>query len=288
MNHEDELMRYEEDAEERYDGYADEIYDEDDFDTGFDGLDDEDSFVDDEAYEEVEYIPAYEEEDGFDDAYDSYAAKTIGKIDPNDRTLTVVVKNQSGADAPAIIFGGFASEPQVAGVTVEIEESSHKEVREESKSNPFSIEGMRMSVSDPLQFDNVLKITNRTATGSNREQVFQPRNSTSPQNFSSNLILSQDFAMNVSGRDSIKFMVKDGVTVVFTFTIKARANLGNLLKGRNVAELSRTPQSTGLPQLDMLRKKKPKVVKKVVRRLPTRDRAAARRQRYNLRRRSGR
>jgi hypothetical protein len=82
----DKLMAYEDDAEDRYDDY--DGYEEDDFDTGFEG--NEDSYYDEDEYydEEVEYIPADD-----DDMYDSYKTTSIGRIDPNDRTLTVVVKN---------------------------------------------------------------------------------------------------------------------------------------------------------------------------------------------------
>lgn len=299
----DELMDYESEAEDRYDDYddydedgydedyeddgydddEDEYYedDEDDFDTGFEG--NEDGYDDDyDGYEEeeIEYVPA------MDDEYDSYKTTSIGKIDPNDRTLTVVVKNTSGADAEAIVFGGNQEAAQPAGVTVTVEESSHKEVQEESKANPFKIGGMKMSASNALQFDNVLKVTRRTATGSNTIRVYQPRNATSPQNFTQQLIDDDNFEMDVTGQDSLRLLVKDGVTVVFTFTIKARANMGNLLRGNNVAELSTTPRTTGLPQLDLVRRKQPRAfgvrpkrrVRKVVRRRrPTRRRVVRRR-----------
>ncbi len=280
-DYDDELMDYEGDAEDRYDDYdyEDEQYgDEDSFDEGFDGADD--SYYDDDyEEEEVEYQPAMGEyEDQYDSMYDSYKTTSIGKIDPNDRTLTVVVTNVSGADAEAIVYGGNEEAAQPAGVTVTVGESSHKEVREESKSNPFKIAGMKMSVSDPLQFDNVMRVTRRTAAGSNTVRVYQPRNATSPQNFTQQLIDDDNFEMDVTGQDSLRVLVKDGVTIVFTFTVKARANMGNLLKGRNVAELSRSPRTTGLPQLDLLRKRKPTAfgirpkprVRKIIRRRPTR------------------
>lgn len=330
----DELMDYESEAEDRYDDYdedyedgydedgydedyEDEYYDddEDEFDTGFEGNedgydddydgydDDYDGYDDDyDGYEEeeIEYVPAMD-----DDGYDSYKTTSIGKIDPNDRTLTVVIKNASGADAEAIVFGGNQEAAQPAGVTVTVEESSHKEVQEESKANPFKIAGMKMSASNALQFDNVLKVTRRTAAGSNTVRVYQPRNATSPQNFTQQLIDDDNFEMDVTGQDSLRFLIKDGVTVVFTFTIKARANMGNLLRGNNVAELSTTPRTTGLPQLDLVRRRQPtafgrrpkrrvrKVVRRrrptrsVVRRKPTRRRSTRRRPtRSSYRRRS--
>ncbi|WP_339625459.1 hypothetical protein [uncultured Winogradskyella sp.] len=254
----DELMRYEEAAEDQYDDYDnDDMYDdeEDDFDSGFEGLEDG---YDEEYEDEYDDYDDYADEGEYDDdAYDDYTRSSIGKIDPNDRTLTVVVTNKSGASAEAVIFGGNAESAQPNGVSVDIEESSHKEVREESKSNPFKIAGMKYSVSSPLQFDNVLRIDRRTASGSKTTRVYQPRNATSPQNFTQSLIDDDNFEMDVTGQDSLRVIVEDGVTAVFTFTIKARANLGNLLKGTNVAELSRAPRTTGLPQLDLIRRRRP-------------------------------
>lgn len=246
------LRNYEEEAEDRYDdynnddsyvedGYEEESDYDDDFDTGFEGRD---NSYDDDRYEEVEYITS---------AYDSYDATSVGKIDPNDRTLTISVTNTSGADAEAILFGANEDAVQAAGITVLVGESSHKEVREESKSNPFKIQGMKYSVSDPLQFDKVLHIIRKTSTGANTNRVYQPRNATSPQNFDRQLIDDAGFEMDVTGQDSLRFILKQGVTVVFTFTVKARANMGNLLKGSNVAELSSAPRITGLPQIDLMR-----------------------------------
>ncbi|WP_452222137.1 hypothetical protein [Lacinutrix salivirga] len=258
----DELMRYEEDAENQYDDYDDgedfdDYDDEDDFDTGFEGIEDG---YDDEYEDEYDDYDDYADEGKFEDDYDDYTAASVGKIDPNDRTLTVVITNKSGAAAEANVFGGNREAAQPNGVTVEIEESSHKEVREESKANPFKIAGMKYSVSNPLQFDNVLRVERRTASGSKTTRVYQPRNATSPQNFTQTLIDDDNFEMDVTGQDSLQIMVEDGVTAVFTFTIKARANLGNLLKGQNVAELSRAPRTTGLPQLDLIRsRRKPRL-----------------------------
>lgn len=258
----DELMRYEEDAENQYDDYDDgedfdDYDDEDDFDTGFEGLEDG---YDDEYEDEYDDYDDYADEGEFEDDYDDYTAASVGMIDPNDRTLTVVITNKSGAAAEANVFGGNREAAQPNGVTVEIEESSHKEVREESKANPFKIAGMKYSVSNPLQFDNVLRVERRTASGSKTTRVYQPRNATSPQNFTQTLIDDDNFEMDVTGQDSLQIMVEDGVTAVFTFTIKARANLGNLLKGQNVAELSRAPRTTGLPQLDLIRsRRKPRL-----------------------------
>jgi hypothetical protein len=248
MDYADELRNYEDEAESRYDdfdeeeGYEEEYDDEyDEFDTGLDG---QDSY-DDDSYEEVEYITT--------PGYDSYDATSVGAIDPNDRTLTISITNVSGVEAEAIIFGGNEDAAQAAGVTVTVGESSHKEVKEESKSNPFKVLGMKYSVSNSLQFDKVLRIVRKTSTGANHERVYQPRNATSPQNFSPTLIDDAGFSMDVTGQDSLRFLIMAGATAVFTFTIKVRANMGNLLRGSNVAEVSTAARITGLPQIDLAR-----------------------------------
>jgi len=213
----EEIRRYEQEAEDRYDDY-----DDDNFDTGLEGQD----AYDEDSYEEVEYIG---EDDSYDDdSYDSYAANSIGKINPNDRTLTITINNTSGADAEAIVFGGNENAAQPAGVTVVVQESSHNEVREESKSNPFKIQGMKMSVSDALQFDNVWTILRRSGAGARNSHPYQPRNATSPQNTDPKLIDDASFEMDVTGQDSIRFFQKAGVKTTLTFTIKARVDMGNV------------------------------------------------------------
>ncbi|MFC4636620.1 hypothetical protein ACFO3O_22135 [Dokdonia ponticola] len=269
----DELMRYEEDAEERYDDFYEGEFDEDEFDTGLEGYDDEQDLYD--GYDDEYDDPYPYEEDGYIEAlggYDDYTKQSIGRINPNDRTLTISVTNTSAAPAQAILFGANAEEAQPNGVTVVVEESSHKEVREESKAHPFKIAGMKYSVSTPIQFDNVLRIQRRTASGTQTNRVYQPRNATSPQNFNNTLIDDDNFEMDVTGQDALRFTINANSSAVFTFTVKARANLGNLLRGQNVAELSHAPRTTGLPQLDLVRRKRPTALGLPARRRPARMR----------------
>ena len=222
-HYQDELHEYEQSAEEYFDDYAG---------MGFEGIEHD---------------------------YDSYRTAMIGRIDPNDRSYTSKIMNQDTTEQEAIVFGGNENAPQGPDLTVDVQESSHNEVREESKSNPFKIVGMKMSVSDPLQFDNVLRIVHRRSSGFYQERKYQPRNATSPQNFNGKLIDDEHFEMDVTGHDSLRLKVLPGVTVVFTFTVKARANMGNLLRGMNVAEMATAPRTTGLPQLDLVRKQTPPV-----------------------------
>lgn len=290
MKEYNELSAYEEEAEDIYDDYNpyEEEYEEDDFFDEEDEEDYDDYYDDDEDYDDEDNYLPYDDED-----YDTYNVTSVGRIDPNDRTITVVVTNTSDTNQSAIIFAGNEGPSQADGVSVSVEESSHKEVQEESKSNPFKISGLKLSVSNELQLDFVLKVTRKTATGSNTTRVYQPRNASSPQNFSAKMIDDSSFEMDVTGSDSLRFTILAKTTAVFTFTIKARANVGNILKGGSVAEMSRAPRTTGLPQIDLVRRKKrkrpapPKAVssRKSRRKLRRRRSRPKRRRRFSLRRR---
>ena len=93
---------------------------------------------------------------------------------------------------------------------------------------------------------------------------------------------SQFKKFNAKDGLGIKLLIKKGIEVAIishSFTgeaIKARANMGNLLKGNNVAELSTVPRTTGLPQLDLLRKRKTTAfglpARRRVRKVPSRGR----------------
>lgn len=267
----EEIRCYEREAEEKYDDF-----DDDDFDTGLEGREDhfEEENFDEDSFEEIEYIGG--EEEHYDENYDHYAQTSIGKIDPNDRTLTITVTNTGLVDVEVVIFGANEGIVPPPGVTIVVQESSHNEVREESKANPFKIQGMKMSVSDPLQFDNIWAIVKRTSAGSETRRKYQPRNASSPQNNNPNLIDDITFEMDVTGQDSIRFVQKFGHKSTLTLTIKARVDMGNVLMGQNVAEMATAPRPTGLPQIDMVQQKNTpvfgmrpqprKVIRRIVRR----------------------
>jgi hypothetical protein len=256
----DEMEAFERDAEDRFDNF----YEEDDYDQ-------------EEEYEIIEveddYYPMeYEEE------YDNYAGNGSGVLDPNDTTYTFVINNTTTDDHEVVLFGANEAIPAPSGVTIDVAESSHNEVREESKANPFTIMGMKMSVSNTAQFDNILTLVEKTSGGRLTTYVKQPRNYQSPQNQDKNLIHAVDFTIKVTGKSSIRFIAKPGKTS-FTFSVQFRTNIGNVLSGKNVGEINHTPQPTGLPQLDLKRSEQnvsaqgraQKVVRQVASKRPVRS-----------------
>ena len=220
--------RYERDGEQNFDNFG-----------GYPS--DEDAYYEDDEYEMVE---EYEE-----DEFDSYSRDSIGRLDPNDTTYTFVITNTLEEEKDVVLFGANENLTPPEGVTIEVAESSHNEVREESKANPFTIVGMKMSVSNSQQFDNVLFLYEKTSTGRTTTNVRQPRTWQSPQNNDQKSIHAINFTMHVTGKTSLRFKAKKGSTV-FTFSIQSRTNLGNVLIGKNVAEINTAPQVTGLPQMD--------------------------------------
>jgi len=253
----EEIRHYEDAAHENFDN----------FEPGFDGVDAFDGY--DSDYEEVEYVTDPYEEAG----YDNYSANSIGTIDPNDRTYTIRIENTGTEPAEIVIFGANEAKEQPPLTSVEVMESSHNEARQESQSNPFQISGMKMVVSSAAQFDNIWQITRRSSTGTHTTRPYQPRNASSPQNQDPLMVDDHSFSVDITGMDSIRFLQNPGSTTL-TLTVKARANMGNLLKGQNVAEMTNIPRTTGLPQFDINQQKQGlpfglqagKKVRKVVRR----------------------
>ena len=209
-----------------------------------------------EAYYD-EYAGGFE---GMDPGYDNYHASTLGRINPADRTYTVRVQSTASRSQEVIVFGGYENADQPAGVTVSVGESSHAELRAESKSQPFLINGMKMFVSDPEQIGQVLKIHHRRSTGAYAGWTYQPADAVSPQNHNPKMIDDGNFEMEVTGHDSLRFQILPGASVTFVFTVRVRASMGNLLQGRNVAEVSHSPRITGLPQIDMVRMPAPRIL----------------------------
>ncbi len=229
MNYENELERYERDGEEIFDNYG-----------GRHLSVEGDHYYEDDEYEVVEEL---------DDPYDSYSQDVIGRLDPNDTTYTFVVTNANDEEKEVVLFGANENLLPPEGVTIDVAESSHNEVREESKANPFTIVGMKMAVTNSQQFDNVLFLYEKTSTGRTTTNVRQPRTWQSPQNFDQKSIHAINFTMHVTGKTSLRFKAKKGTTV-FTFSVQSRTNLGNVLIGKNVAEVNTAPSVTGLPQMD--------------------------------------
>lgn len=186
----------------------------------------------------------------FDSDSSDFCGTQDTMIEPYDRTLTFIITNTSGALADAILFGGYENAPQPAGVTVTVVESSHEEVRRETESNPYYFAGMKVRVTNEIQFGNPFKIRRKYATGSLSQGIYQPENYISPTNFNAKIIDDPSFKILIDGRTSIVIPIFDGITMTITFTTSSRANVANLVKGKNPKQVSPYIRPTGNPAID--------------------------------------
>lgn len=180
-------------------------------------------------------------------------------VEPLDRTLTFRVTSVLPAvgGEVAILFNGNVSPlVQPAGITVTVAETgggagSHDQVRVESLSNPFVIQGLRYFVGSPLQYQNAFTIQKRFPTGKNVQYLWQPTNYVSPTNLNPLVIDAIDFGVVVDGRTAVFIPVNFGETLTLTFTLKAKSNIGNQLFGKSNKELAVAPRQTGNPIADI-------------------------------------
>lgn len=197
----------------------------------------------DDGYAGEEYIGA-----------DSYAGGDgLDTIDEADRTITITISNSNTAGtANAILFGAFPfpTLTQASGITVNVLESSHDILREESKVNVMFFKGLKYKVSAEAQFDNNISLTEATASGATVTKSFQPLSYRSAQNQINTQIDAPNFAWKVAGRDYWTIPVNAGVTATLIMFIKTRSDQANVLKGHGVTTIARGKVPTGLPQLD--------------------------------------
>jgi hypothetical protein len=199
---------------------------------------------------------------------DNYAGGYIGEgsynmsgndlqsINEADRTMTIQIVNaNTSGTANAIIFSAFENSTltQPSGITVNVLESSHAEVREESKSNPFFVKGMKYIVTDADQFNQNLVMKRKTPSGGLTQYSFQPLQYRSAQNNIATQIDADNFQFEVDGRTTWTFPVLGGVTATLIVTIKTRGDIANILKGQSPVNVARGTTPTGLPQIDLRR-----------------------------------
>lgn len=194
------------------------------------------------------------------DEFMGYSPISGEELDPNDRTLTVTVTNANTASAKtARIFGSTKDLTDAnldADITITVAESSHLVVKTELLQNPFRIHGFKYSVTTASQFANTLAIYEESSTGGLNKRVWQPLNYRSAQNQLTTQIDAPDFELLVNAKTYLEVSLAASETITFTFTISEKAELKNVLKGRGVKTASGRQAPTGLPQIDMVARRR--------------------------------
>lgn len=197
---------------------------------------------------------------GFGDDFMGYAPVSGEELDPNDRTLTITVANANTASAKtARIFGAtkdLTDANKDSDITITVAESSHLIVKTELLQNVFRIKGFKYSVTTAGQFSNTISIFEESSTGGLTKRIWQPLNYRSAQNQLTTQIDAPDFELLVSAKTYVEVSLKASETITFTFTISEKAELKNVLKGRGVKTASGRQAPTGLPQIDMVARRR--------------------------------
>lgn len=168
-----------------------------------------------------------------------------GMINPLNRTLTVVIANATNA-AGVWVFGGYdvfgdgASAGSDTGITVTVKESSHAQVKRDSGKAPFYLTGAKVSVTDVLQFNNLITMAEQSSTGKIQSYKIQPQNFASPQNFQSTLLVFEpgSFSFTLNGMTYLTGDINAGVTMTMTLTLGARTDISEVFKGQSAVSVS--------------------------------------------------
>lgn len=175
----------------------------------------------------------------------------VGGLPDSDRTLNVIITNTGISTADAVLFDALGSGVQPAGITITIPNSSHDIVRNDLRSNPFLLAGMRIRTLTAPQMNEIWKIEEITPTGGATSNIFVPLTYDSAQNQRATAVDASTFQLPVTGRTKITIPVQAGESVTIIMTLRSRGNVGNILKGSASLDLSQTYAPTGLAPIDI-------------------------------------
>jgi hypothetical protein len=184
-------------------------------------------------------------------------ADGAGMLDPNGRTLTITVQNTNTATSKtAYIFGSIydlTDTLQDAAITITVAEaSSYLSLKTDLLSSPIRIFGARYNVTTVAQLSQPWNIIRQTPTGEYDSRYVQPISYRSAQNTITTQVDMMSFALLVTKDVRLSFTLVASEIVTFTFYIKEKVDVSDVLKGQNVVRSTNQTVPTGLPQIDML------------------------------------
>ena len=148
----------------------------------------------------------------------------LGKLPSYDRTLTFVIANASETDVEeAILFGENRYDDNASGgnITIDVQQSSHRQVRRDSQANPFLIVGYKVKTTTEGQLSNPWTIELSQTTGSLETYQSTPFEYASAQNQTPTQVDALGWELGVSGRIALKMNVEPNETVRIIFAATA-------------------------------------------------------------------
>lgn len=192
-------------------------------------------------------------EQSYADGGQAMGGDIFSRLDDGNKFYTVVVTNTetSGSAINAVVFGAnqySGSTQPNAGVTVDVQESSHAEARAASQTEPFWVNGLRYLTETTSQLNNqVLTIQKRTSNGAINSVIFRPLSfKTASQN--QNLqVDAPGYKFMVDGNTSIIVPVEANETVTLILQLGGRFNAANAVNGKSALEIANQRElATGL------------------------------------------
>lgn len=179
-------------------------------------------------------------------------------LNDGNKLYTVVVTNTNSTGSPAItaiVFGankyGTGEFQPNAGVTVNVLESSHAQVRAESQNSPLWINGLRYFTTTVAQMQGqTLTIYKQTAAGEVNSQIFRPLSFKTAYQQQTTQIDAPGYKFLVDGSTEVQVPVIGGETVTMVLQIGGRFDSSNIVNGQSsLAVANQRELATGLVQV---------------------------------------
>lgn len=158
------------------------------------------------------------------------------ELDPNDITLTFVIKNNSKTKkGTARMFlanmGLNESYNESQNISVRLLESSHFEIKTKSLASPFIIESVLIVVEkDPNQFCQPFSIIKRSPFGSIYTRMWQPERYKDPRDFDGKMVKTDKLRMIISGDSGIELDILPDEQVRIIMSVTRIVDLTKLLE----------------------------------------------------------
>lgn len=191
------------------------------------------------------------------------------KLSDGDKFYTAVLTNTNTGGDPvsctvfgADIYGisndqGPVNAPTpngTGGALVVIEETSHSQVRAQSLSSPFWVNGLRYMVATQPQLNKLASVQMSQSSGSFASQQFRPLSYKSAAQLNSLQVDAPTFQFGVNGSISFVVPVIANEQVTITFQIGGRFEPSNIVDNQSpIAVANQAPLPTGLTTVNIVK-----------------------------------
>lgn len=194
------------------------------------------SYEGDESYDDDGY-----DDDGYDDD-DSYDEDYSGggkKLSVSERTHNIVVANTTAGDKAINLFDAYANSNAnlnglPAGATVTVDNGSYARFLNEISVNPILIVGIRMKVTNAIQFDQTITFVRTESNGKSERDPMNPNTWLNANQFNPNIAEIQGIRFVLDGKLALQFTLKEGVTATFIFFVTTKIDMGLSVEGKSV------------------------------------------------------